>query len=123
MQNTLFVFLGAGFGAVLRWRLGEWLAALWPVFPLGTMAANLLGSFAIGIAAGCFEIHAHIPHEYRLLVTTGFLGGFTTFSAFSLETMNLLSSRLALAVAVVVLKLISCLVLTYAGFALAKRFL
>ena len=119
--QAICVFLGAGAGALLRWRLGVWLAAWYPAFPLGTHAANLIGCFLIGIAAGCFEIRPGISPEARLLITTGFLGGFTTFSAFSLELAQLFSQRSILAAALVVAKVSACVLLTFAGMALARR--
>lgn len=119
--QTLCVFFGAGFGAVLRWRLGVWLAALWPAFPPGTHIANLIGCFLIGIAAGWFESRPDVSQETRLLITTGFLGGFTTFSAFSLEMANLFGNRSLVTVGLILVKVAACLLLTFAGMWLARR--
>ena len=119
--QALCVFFGAGFGALLRWRLGAWFARMWPAFPAGTHAANLIGCFLIGVAAGWFESRPDVSQETRLLVTTGFLGGFTTFSAFSLEMATLLETRSALAIGLILIKILTCLLLTFAGMWLARR--
>lgn len=115
------VFLGAGCGALLRWRLGVWTNQTWPAFPPGTLIANLVGCLLIGLAAGWFESRPEVSQATRLLVTTGFLGGFTTFSAFSLETVALLSERPFWAFVLVVGKLAACLALTCAGMAIMRR--
>ena len=78
---------GAAAGALLRWRTGVWLNAAWPGFPLGTLLVNLAGGLLVGIALAWFE---RSPDELlRLLLVTGFLGGLTTFSAFSVESLLL----------------------------------
>ena len=83
---------GAAIGAWLRWMLGMLLNAAVPVLPLGTLAANLLGGYLIGLALGVFMTNNHgFSPEMRLFVTTGFLGGLTTFSTFSAEAVTLLS--------------------------------
>lgn len=86
------VGVGAAFGAWIRWWLGIALNTVLPNLPLGTLAANLLGGFLIGVAVEFFSQHADLPVEVRLLVITGFLGGMTTFSSFSAETVGLLDS-------------------------------
>ena len=83
------VGIGAALGAWVRWGLGVALNATVPNLPLGTLAANLIGGYLIGVAVAWFEAHGASP-ELRLLVTTGFLGGLTTFSAFSGEAAALL---------------------------------
>ncbi|HAS51431.1 MAG TPA: fluoride efflux transporter CrcB [Gammaproteobacteria bacterium] len=86
----LAVFSGAGLGAVLRWQLGLLMNPRFPTVPLGTLAANLLGGYLIGVAIGYFSLNTSLPPEVRLLVITGFLGGLTTFSTFSAEIVTLL---------------------------------
>ncbi|TMG83347.1 MAG: fluoride efflux transporter CrcB [Betaproteobacteria bacterium] len=81
---------GAAIGAWLRWGLGMALNPLFPTLPLGTLAANLIGGLLMGFAMEVLTRHAVLPPEMRLLVTTGFLGGLTTFSAFSAEVVTLL---------------------------------
>jgi CrcB protein len=86
----LAVGMGAATGAWLRWWLGMWLNPVFPTLPLGTLAANLLGGFLMGMAMQFLIQHAVLAPELRLAITTGFLGGLTTFSTFSAETVTLL---------------------------------
>jgi len=82
---------GAAAGAWLRWWLGMLLNPLFPTLPLGTLAANLLGGWLMGLAMGLFGHFEGLPPEMRLFLMTGFLGGLTTFSTFSAETATLIS--------------------------------
>ncbi len=84
------VAAGAALGAWLRWGLALWLNTRLVSLPLGTLMANLGGGFMIGVAVGFFEDFPDLPPEWRLLIITGFLGGLTTFSSFSAESMLLL---------------------------------
>lgn len=81
---------GAAVGAWLRWGLGSWLNGLHPQLPLGTWAANLLGGLLVGAAFAWFGRHPEVAPEWRLFAVTGFLGGLTTFSTFSAESLQLL---------------------------------
>ena len=88
MTGALAVAVGAALGALLRWRAGVWLNAGWSGFPLGTLLVNLVGGLMIGMA---LEYFGRQPDELlKLLLVTGFLGGLTTFSAFSGESLALL---------------------------------
>lgn len=91
---TLHAFLavgsGAAIGAWLRWGLGSWLNPTLTELPLGTLAANLIGGYLVGLAIAFFIQHPGLSPEWRLFVITGFLGGLTTFSTFSAETVTLL---------------------------------
>lgn len=82
---------GAAAGAWLRWWLGILLNPVFPTLPLGTLAANLVGGLLMGFAMGVVSHFEALPAEVRLLVTTGFLGGLTTFSTFSAETVTLIA--------------------------------
>ncbi|HXX86584.1 MAG TPA: fluoride efflux transporter CrcB [Casimicrobiaceae bacterium] len=84
---------GAAVGAWLRWGLGIALNPLFPTLPMGTLTANLMGGLLMGFAMELLTRHAVLPAEARLLVTTGFLGGLTTFSTFSAEVVTLLARR------------------------------
>lgn len=82
---------GAAIGAWLRWWLGLVLNPVFPTLPMGTLAANLLGGYLVGMAVAFFSQHAGLPPEARLFLITGFLGGLTTFSTFSAEVVTLLT--------------------------------
>lgn len=115
------VFFGAGCGAVLRWRLTILGERLLPSLPPGTMVVNLLGSLLIGIIAGFFERRAGLPVELRLLLVTGFLGGFTTFSTFSLEAVDWLGARSLALILLLILKVALCIGLAYVGLVVGRR--
>ena len=93
MNAFLAVGVGAALGAWLRWGLGLWLNPLFPTLPMGTLAANLLGGYVIGLAMAFFADYTGLAPEARLLVITGFLGGLTTFSTFSAEVFTLISRQ------------------------------
>lgn len=84
--------VGAMFGAWLRWWLGLRLNPLVAHLPMGTLAANLLGGYLVGVAVAFFAQHPELPPEARLAVVTGFLGGLTTFSSFSAEVVHLIQT-------------------------------
>jgi CrcB protein len=85
------VGVGAAFGAWIRWGLGLMLNATLPVLALGTLAANLLGGYLMGLVIGAFALAPSVSPEVPLFVMTGFLGGMTTFSTFSAEGVNLIA--------------------------------
>lgn len=87
----LSVGLGASIGAWLRWLLSIGLNAVFPLLPLGTLIANMLGGYLMGLAMGFITLGGMVSPELRLLVITGFLGGLTTFSTFSAESVSLIS--------------------------------
>jgi CrcB protein len=90
-NGFLAVGAGAALGAWMRWWLGFMLNATLPALPLGTLAANLIGGYLMGIFMGLFALTSTFPPEIRLFVMTGFLGGLTTFSTFSAEAVTLIS--------------------------------
>lgn len=85
MKSMLLVFLGGGFGSVLRYMLGKYLNSTENGIPYGTFAANILGSLLIGIILGLAAKNNTLSHNQTLLLATGFCGGFTTFSTFAYE--------------------------------------
>ena len=121
-MSWLAVGTGAALGAWMRWWLGVWLNPVQAVLPVGTLAANLAGGFLIGVAVAFFSTHSAVPVEWRLFAVTGFLGGLTTFSTFSAESLLLLQRGEYLwAFGHSALHLLGSLALCAAGFA-AYRF-
>jgi fluoride exporter len=88
--SALCIFFGGGLGALARWSLGLALNPLFPQMPPGTLAANVLGGVLMGCALGAFTQFEALPPAARLAITTGFLGGMTTFSTFSAESAQML---------------------------------
>ncbi len=118
LPAILAVGLGAALGAMLRWGLALSLNHLVPALPMGTLLANLLGGYLVGLAVGFFGQAHDVPPEWRLFVITGFLGGLTTFSTFSAEVVAALQhGRLGWAMATVATHLLGSLALTFAGLA------
>lgn len=116
MNAFIAVGVGSAVGAWLRWGLGLWLNSYLPTLPLGTLAANLIGGFLMGISMGILTHYANLPAEVRLLITTGFLGGLTTFSTFSAEAVTLLSrQQYGWAASHIVLHLLGSLAMTWLG--------
>lgn len=110
------VGIGAAIGAWMRWALGIAFNHLLPTLPLGTLAANLVGGYLIGVAVAFFASADHLAPEARLFVVTGFLGGLTTFSTFSGEAVALLAEgKLGWALAHIASHLVGSLALTALG--------
>ena len=109
---------GAAAGAWLRWWLGAQLNPVFPTLPFGTLAANLIGGYLMGVAIAVLEHFETLPPEARLLVTTGFLGGLTTFSTFSGEAATLLArEQFGWGALLIVAHVAGSIVLTFAGLA------
>ena len=89
-KSVVAISVGASLGALLRWWLGSQLNSLFPTIPPGTLTANLVGGYIVGIAIAFFATYSAIAPEWRLLIITGFCGGLTTFSTFSAEIVTLL---------------------------------
>ena len=114
----LAVGAGAALGAWLRWGLSIWLNPRAPLFPPGTLVANLIGGYLVGFAVAYFLARHDLPPERRLFAVTGFLGGLTTFSTFSAEVVELLMrGDLAAGALLASAHLAGSLALTFAGFA------
>ena len=118
LTAVIAISLGAALGALLRWVLGLGLNQAFPALPLGTLLANLVGGYLIGLAMAVFAQMQDLPPEWRLFVITGFLGGLTTFSTFSAEVVTALNQgRLGWAAATVSVHVIGSLGLTLLGLA------
>lgn len=110
------VGLGAALGAWARWLLGLALNPLFVALPLGTLAANLIGGYLIGIAVGLFHFNTQWPLALKLFAITGFLGGLTTFSTFSAEVVErMLAGQPLLAIGLASVHLIGSLTATWLG--------
>ena len=121
LLSILAVLIGGALGSILRWMLGLALNPLLPQLPLGTLVVNLAGGFVIGAAMGLFEHFHGLPVEWRLFVITGFCGGFTTFSAFSAETVGaLLRAQYGWSLAIVLAHVCGSLLMTLAGVLLVR---
>jgi CrcB protein len=117
-QPVLAISVGAAVGSLLRWQLGAKLNNYFPAIPPGTLAANIVGGYIVGLAIAYFAQASDIAPEWRLLIITGFCGGLTTFSTFSAEVMTLLQEgRLVMAMSAIGIHVAGSLLATLAGLA------
>ena len=115
-KSIMAIAAGAALGALLRWQLGAKLNSLFPTIPPGTLAANLIGAYIVGICIAFFSTFSAISPEWRLFVITGFCGGLTTFSTFSVEITGLLQQgRLVWAMGAVAIHVVGSLMMTFVG--------
>lgn len=116
MRAIVAISIGGSLGALLRWWLGTVLNSYFPSVPPGTLAANLIGAYVVGVAVAFFATYTAIAPEWRLFVITGFCGGLTTFSTFSAEMVALLQQgRAGIALGGAALHLVGSLLMTFAG--------
>ena len=116
MLPVAVLCIGASLGAVTRWQLSLWLNSGTHWVPLGTLAANLAGGWLIGFLVALFQAQPGIDPAWRLALITGFLGALTTFSTFSMETVQLLEAdQLGQALGLAALHLLGSLALTWVG--------
>jgi CrcB protein len=110
------ISVGAAAGALLRWVLGIQLNALFPSLPPGTLIANLVGGYLIGVAVAFFAANPALSPEWKLLTITGFLGGLTTFSTFSAEVVfQLMEGRIAWALSTILAHVLGSVAMTLLG--------
>ena len=115
-KAIVVISVGASFGALLRWWLGMTLNPQFPAIPPGTLAANLIGAYVVGMAMAFFATYTAVAPEWRLLVITGFCGGLTTFSTFSAELVTLMQQgRATWALGAAAAHLLGSIVMTFAG--------
>jgi fluoride exporter len=120
---VIAICVGASVGALARWGLALWLTP-GGVIPWGTLAANLVGGYLIGICLAVFQSMPQLDPFWRLLLVTGFLGGLTTFSSFSAEVVIfLMEARYGLALATATGHIIGSLLMTFAGIRSAMFFI
>ena len=122
MNNILLIAIGGALGSVSRYGCQAWIYQHYPhPFPYGTFAVNILGSLLIGLFFGLSEKGNLMSPEWRIFLTTGFCGGYTTFSTFSFETLSLLrNGEFAYAITYVLLSVILGLVAVWAGIFVIK---
>lgn len=124
LASFFAVGFGAFAGAVLRWLLGLALNPILPMLPLGTLVANLGGGLIMGLAMGVLEHYQTLPMVWRLALTTGFLGGLTTFSTFSAETVvTLQRQQYGWTAAIISAHVVGSLLATLAGIGLVRLLL
>lgn len=115
-KSVVAICLGASLGALLRWWLGVQLNSYFPTIPPGTLIANLVGGYVIGLGLAFFASHSALAPEWRLLVITGFCGGLTTFSTYSAEIVALLQQgRTLWACGAAAIHLAGSVLMTFAG--------
>ena len=123
MLSVAAICIGACLGALLRWALGLWLNP-GTAIPYGTLAANLIGGYLVGVCVATFQALPELDPVWRLALVTGFLGALTTFSTFSAEVVGMLGQqRYTLAFGTAALHLFGSLLLTVAGMRTALFFL
>ena len=121
MFAYLLVFLGGGLGSICRYGIAHFLFSYKLDFPFATLLANILSCIVLGFIVG-LNMNSGLDSKYKLLLMTGFCGGFSTFSTFTNETFSLMQSgQLYYAVANVVLSLLICLICIYLGIILGQR--
>ena len=123
MLNVFAICIGASLGALARWGLGLWLNA-GGLLPWGTLAANLIGGYLVGVCVAVFQTLPQLDPVWRLALVTGFLGALTTFSSFSAEVVAMLQSeRYGLALGTAALHLLGSLLMTIIGIKSALFFI
>ncbi|MBB4233792.1 fluoride efflux transporter CrcB [Rhizobium esperanzae] len=124
MIQALLVAVGGAIGSLLRYYVGQWsLRLMGPAFPWGTLTVNVVGCFVIGVFAELIARKFNASVELRLLLITGFLGGFTTFSAFSLDAISLFERGEAVAGGVYIVASVGLsMVAVIAGLAVIRAF-
>lgn len=122
MNQLILIFVGGGLGSLTRFMLSKSIQEqILPNFPFGTLGVNVLASLVLGILVGMFEAKTLINPNYRTFIAIGFCGGFSTFSTFSNDTLQLIqNNRLFEALLNVLLNVVLCILATFGGISLAK---
>lgn len=123
LKFALLVGIGGALGSIIRWVLGLSLNSLFPTIPLGTLVANLIAGYLIGIFLVIFMSNPHIPAEWRLFIITGCLGGLSTFSSFSGEvSMLFYEGKIMWGSLAVASHVIGSIIMTFLGIATVTAF-
>jgi len=123
MSNILYIAVGGSVGAVMRYLVSTGVhAVLGRGFPYGTLTVNVIGSFLMGFLFVFMLERSSLGPEWRALILIGFLGAFTTFSTFSIETLNLIESgAMVRAMANILVSVITCILATWLGVILGRQ--
>ena len=117
MKNFIYIGVAAAIGAWSRWGLGILLDTLHPIFPIGTLTVNLLGGYLMGVSMGAFEFFSDLSPDLKLIINIGFLGGLTTFSAFTAEIFQLLQkNELVSSLTLIALHVVGSILMAYLGW-------
>ena len=117
MRNFLYIGLAAAMGAWARWGMGILLNTIHPVIPFGTLTVNLIGGYLMGISMGAYELFSDLSPDLKLIINIGFLGGLTTFSAFTAEVFQLLQkNEFVSSLTLIALHLIGSILMAYFGW-------
>ena len=122
MNQLLLIFIGGGLGSLTRFSLGKFIQEnIDKTFPFGTLGVNILASIVLGIFVGMVEVKLLTNPNYKSLIAVGFCGGFSTFSTFSNDTLQLIqNNRMLEAIMNILLNVVLCILATFGGIALAK---
>lgn len=117
MKNFLYIGFAAALGAWSRWGIGILLNTLHPIYPMGTLTVNLAGAYLMGISMGAFELFSNLSPDLKLIINIGFLGGLTTFSAFTAEIFQLLQkNELVASLTLIALHVVGSVLMAYLGW-------
>ncbi len=122
MNQLLLIFIGGGLGSLIRFSLSKFIQGnIDKTFPFGTLGVNVLASIVLGIFVGMVEVKSLTNPNYKALIAIGFCGGFSTFSTFSNDTLQLIqNNRMLEALMNILLNVILCILATFGGITLAK---
>jgi CrcB protein len=117
LKNFLYIGLAAAIGAWSRWGIGILLNTMHPIFPLGTLTVNLIGGYLMGMSMGAFELFSELSPDLKLIINIGFLGGLTTFSAFTAEVFQLLhKNEFVASLTLIAFHVIGSILMAYLGW-------
>jgi len=117
LKNFLYIGFAAAMGAWSRWGIGILLNTLHPIYPMGPLTVNLAGAYLMGISMGAFELFSDLSPDLKLIINIGFLGGLTTFSAFTAEIFQLLQkNELVASLTLIALHVVGSVLMAYLGW-------